>query len=97
MAELVQELKNRYPSRIVLFDLPPLLSAADALAFAPYVDAALLVVEEAKTKNEDITRAAALLGSTNLIGTVLNKSVEPEIAVESTTGWFKQMFKRKAN
>ncbi len=50
MVELVQELKSRYPSRIVLFDLPPVLSAADALAFSPYVDAALLVVEEAKTK-----------------------------------------------
>ena len=37
MMSLVQELKNRYPSRIVLFDLPPVLSAADALAFSPYV------------------------------------------------------------
>ena len=80
MAVLVQELKQRYPSRIVLFDLPPLLSAADALAFAPYVDAALLVVEEGKTKNEDIVRAANLLNSTTLIGTVLNKSRDPEIA-----------------
>ena len=94
MAELVQELKNRYPSRIVLFDLPPLLSAADALAFSPYVDAALLVVEEAKTQNEDIIRAADLLGSTNLIGTVLNKSLEPDTRAKTPAGWLKHFMTR---
>lgn len=74
MAHLVEELKNRYPSRIVLFDLPPLLSSADALAFVPYVDAALLVIEEGKTQADEAKRALGLLDSTNVIGTVLNKS-----------------------
>lgn len=74
MGELVKELKNRYRSRIVLFDLPPLLAAADVLAFAPHVDAALLVVEEGRTRSEDVTRSADLLSGTHLIGTVLNKS-----------------------
>lgn len=97
MAKLVQELKQRYPSRIVIFDLPALLSAADALAFAPYVDAALLVVEEAKTTNEDTTRAAKLLGSTKLIGTVLNKSRDPEIAAQKPIGWLGHLLKRKGH
>lgn len=74
MTHLVEELKTRYPSRIVIFDLPPLLSAADALAFSPYVDAALLVIEEGRTQTEDAKRAVGLLQGTNLIGTVLNKS-----------------------
>jgi len=74
MARLVEDLKARYPSRIVLFDLPPLLSAADALAFSPYVDAALLVVEDGKTQAEDAKQALDLLRGTNVIGTVLNKS-----------------------
>ena len=74
MKQLVEELKERYRSRIVLFDLPPLLSSADALAFSPYVDAALLVLEEGKTSEEEIQRAAELLQNTQLIGTVLNKS-----------------------
>lgn len=95
MIELVQELKNRYPSRIVLFDLPPVLSAADALAFSPYVDAALLVVEEAKTENEDIVHAARLLDSTHLIGTVLNKSLEPDTRSKTPSGWIKHFLKRK--
>jgi Mrp family chromosome partitioning ATPase len=74
MARLVEELKARYPSRIILFDLPPLLGAADALAFSPYVDAALLVVENGKTQKNDVKQAIGLLQGTKVIGTVLNKS-----------------------
>lgn len=74
MTRLVEEMKNRYPSRIVIFDLPPVLNAADALSFSPYVDAALLVIEEGKTKKQDVEHAVDLLGSTNIIGTVLNKA-----------------------
>jgi capsular exopolysaccharide synthesis family protein len=81
MSELVAELKGCYASRIVVFDLPPLLAAADVLAFAPHIEAALLVVEEGKTQRDEIRRAAELLSSTNLIGTVLNKSDEPVVSV----------------
>ncbi|BAU48041.1 exopolysaccharide biosynthesis protein [Sulfurifustis variabilis] len=75
MARLVEEMKSRYASRIIVFDLPPLLSSADAMAFTPYVEAALLVVEEATTLVEEVARAAELLQKTRLIGTVLNKSL----------------------
>lgn len=74
MSRLVSELKKRYPARIILFDLPPLLSTADAMAFIPYVDAALLVLEEGKTQSDAVKRAVGLLQGTNLLGTVLNKS-----------------------
>lgn len=75
MSRLVEELKTRYPSRIVLFDLPPLLATADAIAFTPYVDAALLVLEEGKTSTQDAQHATELLKDTHLIGAVLNKSL----------------------
>jgi protein-tyrosine kinase len=74
MAQLVEDMKSRYHSRIIIFDLPPVLTSADALAFSPYVDAALLVVEEGKTQKQDIERAVELLDSTNVLGTVLNKA-----------------------
>jgi exopolysaccharide/PEP-CTERM locus tyrosine autokinase len=74
MNRLVDELKTRYASRIVIFDLPPVLNAADAMAFAPYVDATLLVVEEGKTLRQDVERAVELLSGTNVMGTVLNKA-----------------------
>jgi len=86
MARLVEELKTRYPSRIILFDLPPLLGAADTLAFSPYVDAALLVIEDGKTQAEDVKRAIGLLQGTSVIGTVLNKSWTKD-QQEGGTSW----------
>jgi len=74
MAKLVEDMKSRYHSRIIIFDLPPVLTSADALAFSPYVDAALLVVEEGVTRKQDVERAVELLSSTNIVGTVLNKA-----------------------
>ena len=74
MAELVTNMKSRYHSRIIIFDLPPVLSSADALAFSPYVDAVLLVVEEGTTQKQDIKHAVELLSGTNILGTVLNKA-----------------------
>lgn len=96
MMSLVQELKNRYPSRIVIFDLPPVLSAADALAFSPYVDAAILVVEEGGSDRDEVQRAAEMLSSTQLIGTVLNKSREAASSAEPAKGdgWFSRLFGR---
>lgn len=74
MTDLATELKQRYPSRLVLFDLPPLLMTDDALAFLPNVDAALMVLEEGKTQEEDLLHAIELLQGTAVLGTVLNKA-----------------------
>jgi capsular exopolysaccharide synthesis family protein len=75
MVSLVEEFKHRYPSRIVIFDLPPLLHTADVLAFSPYIDALLLVVEEGKTTAEEVQRAMSLVkNSRPVLGTVLNKA-----------------------
>ena len=71
--QLVEELKNRYPKRIIVFDLPPVLATADAVAFVPYVDAALLVIEDGKNSEQDLWQAVELLARTEIIGTVLNK------------------------
>jgi len=84
MWELVDELKSRYATRIVVFDLPPLLAAADVLAFESHIEAALLVVEEGNARRDDVVRAAELFTSTRLIGTVLNKSKERVVSVYGT-------------
>ncbi len=75
MAELVAELRSRGGSRIVIFDLPPLLHADDFLAFSAHVDGLLLVACEGKTKRQDLQEAFDLLDGVNVLGTVLNKSV----------------------
>lgn len=75
MVALVEELKHRYPARIVVFDLPPLLHTADVLAFSPYTDALLMVVEEGKTTGDELQRALGLVkNSRPVLGTVLNKA-----------------------
>jgi len=78
MARLVEELKNRYPSRIVIFDLPPILTSSDALAFSPLVDAALIVIEDGGTQKQDLKQAFEMLKGVELIGTVLNKAYTTE-------------------
>jgi len=79
MLRLVNELKSRYPSRIIIFDMPPILSQDDALGFSPYVDCVLLVIDEGETKTEDLKSAAKLLKDTQLLGTVFNKSTDEKI------------------
>lgn len=71
---VIRELKERYPNRIVLFDLPPVLGADDALAFAPQIDAALVVVGEERTRREDLLRCFEVMHDVPVIGTVLNAS-----------------------
>jgi len=74
MVQLVEELKHRYTDRLIIFDLPPILAVDDAIAFAPYTDAMLMVAENGATKREDLEKALKILKDTPLIGTVLNKS-----------------------
>jgi len=76
MGRLVQELKLRYPSRMVLFDLPPILASDDALSFAPHVDALLLVLRDAKTTRNELEHALEILQDVPILGTVLNDSNE---------------------
>jgi len=78
MVALVNELKHRYPDRLVVFDLPPILAADDALAFAPYTDAMLMVAEAGGTSREDLQKALEVLKSAPVIGTVLNKAQAPK-------------------
>jgi Mrp family chromosome partitioning ATPase len=73
---IVNELRGRYPDRIVIFDLPPLLAADDALAFAPLVECGLVVAAEGRTRRTDLVRTIELLAKTPLVGTVLNRAAE---------------------
>jgi Mrp family chromosome partitioning ATPase len=73
---LIAELRSRYRERIVVFDLPPVLESDAAVALAPHIDCALLVVAEGQTARADITRALQLLRKTTIVGTVLNRATE---------------------
>jgi len=76
--KLFNELKGRDPGRMLIVDLPPVLLSDDALMVAPLLDAVVLVVNERRTKREDVVRVVELLGNTRIVGTVLNRSSESE-------------------
>ena len=76
--KLFNELKGRDPGRMLIVDLPPVLLSDDALMVAPLLDAVVLVVNERRTKREDVVRVVELLGNTRIVGTVLNRASESE-------------------
>lgn len=78
MERLVQEMKDRYPDRYVIFNCPPVLSSADALVFSDYVDGIVLVAAAQETTRTQLTKAIGLLKGRNVLGTVLNKTREME-------------------
>ncbi len=79
-ARLVAELRARYTNRIILFDLPPVLQADDALAFSKTVQAGLMVVGESRTQRKQLLQGMELLRDLTIVGTVLNGSREPSRA-----------------
>jgi len=74
MIRFVKEVRERYSSRIIIFDLPSVMVAGEALAITPYIDTVILVAEAGKTKKQDLVHTETLLASSNVIGTVLTKS-----------------------
>jgi protein-tyrosine kinase len=74
MAGLARELKARYPDRIIIYDMPPVLAQDDSIAFLPHVDAALLVIADGITKVDEVKQCLEALAKANVIGTVLNNS-----------------------
>lgn len=72
--QLIIELKERYNSRIVIFDLPPILNADDAMVVLPQVDCVLLVVGDGQHSESDIADTMRLLTKSNILGVVVNKA-----------------------
>lgn len=76
---LMQDIASRYDSRIVIYDLPPILNADDALIMLKKVDCALLVVGNGMVKETEIEEAMHHIPKDKLLGVVLNKA---EVGVE---------------
>jgi len=86
MQTFVKEMKTRYDDRYVIFDVPPLLIGADALALAPYIDCIILVVDEGKTSTKDLQKAVEMLPKEKLIGFVMNRQ---KVAMTEYYGYYK--------
>lgn len=72
MERLLRELSSRYADRIVIFDTPPTIAAAETSVLAGLVDAIVLVVREARASRDQLERTIELLGRKKLLGVVYN-------------------------
>ena len=73
MKELVSEMKSRYNERYIIFDVPPILSGADALTFYPLVDCVVVVVQAGKTSMDDVKKALQFIPKEKILGFALNR------------------------
>ena len=90
MKDLVAEMKTRYDDRYVIFDVPPLLSGADALTFSQLVDGIVMVVEEGRTPIKEVEKALELIPKEKFLGFVLNKA---SITKKGYYGYYRQAAK----
>jgi Mrp family chromosome partitioning ATPase len=73
-AAAVAALKAELRPDVILYDLPPLLVADDAVAFAPQLDGMLLVVGSEQSRCDEVQKCVdELAEQCPLIGLVLNK------------------------
>lgn len=73
MRKLVEELANRYPDRIIIFDSPPLLATSEASVLAAHMGQIVMVVETGKTPQEALREALNHIEQCEFIGVVMNK------------------------
>ncbi|WP_020168542.1 MULTISPECIES: CpsD/CapB family tyrosine-protein kinase [Methylotenera] len=74
VTNLIAELRDRYESRIVIFDCPPVLNSDDAMVLLPQVDCILLVIANGMSTQSEIEETLHHLPKNNLLGVVLNKA-----------------------
>lgn len=79
-ADLLKELKQDGGSRIVILDLPPMLSGDEVIALLPNVDGVLFVVAAGVTTQANLKECGKHLQSSSIIRVVFNRSPEPTVA-----------------
>lgn len=77
--ENLELLGKTQDSCYVIYDAPPTLGCDDVAALIPYMDAAILVVEEGVTSRSEIRESMKVLDKLPVIATVLNKSHDKKI------------------
>ncbi len=87
MEKLAKELAERYPDRVVIFDCPPILGVTETPVLSDIVGQAIVVVEESKTKTDDVKRAVSQLNEDIAIGLVMNKALRSKKDVYGYYGY----------
>lgn len=72
MEAMVKELKGRYADRYIIFDTPPMNGYPDALVFAEYVDAIILVARAGHTFRSSVESLSGLVPREKVLGVIFN-------------------------
>jgi capsular exopolysaccharide synthesis family protein len=75
MHALVEELSCRYDDRIIIFDSPPMLIAAETTVLAGLVDGVILVVRQGVSRKMEIQKLIDKIGKERIIGIVFNDHI----------------------
>jgi len=76
MRLLIQEIRDRYKDRFIIFDTPPAHFIADTAFLADLLDGVLLVVRSGITNAEMVKDVAESIGKENILGVVFNATNE---------------------
>lgn len=76
MSSLVDEIANRYPDRIVIFDSPPLLLTSEAQVLASHMGQIVVVVEAEMTTQHAVKTALSQLEGMSNVNLIYNKTRE---------------------
>lgn len=74
MDDLIETATRTYDSKVVIFDMSPVLGCDDTIAFLPKVDCALVVASSGETRIRDLRETQRILGPDKILGSVLNKA-----------------------
>jgi len=80
MANLLQAIKRDFRSRVVIFDMPPLLTGDDVISILPRIDAVLLVAGIGTTSPADIKECQRHLQRSNVVRVIVNKVTDASAA-----------------
>ncbi|KFB78001.1 XrtA-associated tyrosine autokinase [Candidatus Accumulibacter cognatus] len=74
MIKLLDEMANRYPDRIIIFDSPPLLMTTESRVLASHMGQVIVVVRAERTARSDVKHALAAIESCPVKLMLLNQA-----------------------
>lgn len=72
MQDFLEEVRNRYPDRVIIIDAPPILESADTKILAEICDHVLLILKYKGATPSTVDRCLATIDRSKYIGMVLN-------------------------
>jgi len=76
VAKIIGRLRDHYPERVIIFDMPPITAVDDVIAVLPKMDCVLLVVGSGSSSRRELEETQRHLVRANLLGVVVNKVAE---------------------